>query len=120
MKSALQSLRPELRGVAEGLLARAAKGEGISLDAIGLALGVLAVSQDEIESIFLAIEGAGRKVEGPSGGGGEAVLQTVLAIARALRLETGRAPTPPEIAARAGLDVERVRHALALARVIAK
>lgn len=114
------TLRPELARIVEALVAAAPPGEGVALDAIGDALGVLAVSQDEIDAMLDAIEAAGRRVMGPEGGNGEATLGVVLDVARALRLETGKAPTAPQIAAKAGLPVERVRHALALARVMSK
>jgi hypothetical protein len=92
----------------------------VTLDAIGDAIGVLTVSQDEIDEIMHAIERAGRRVVGPEGARNEATLRTVLDVARVLRAETGKAPTPGQIAARAGLEEERVRHALALARVMSK
>jgi hypothetical protein len=114
------SLRPELARIVLALVeASAASGE-VTLDEIGDALGVLAVSQEEIEAVLQAIEAAGRRVMGPEGGNGEATLGVVLDVARGLRLETGKAPTATQIAAKAGLPVEKVRHALALARVIAK
>ena len=45
----------------------------------------------------------------------ESRLKIVIATARVLQAELGRKPKPTEIAARAGLDQEQVRHALALA-----
>ncbi len=112
------TLRSELQRVVDMLLTDAPVGTGVSLDTIGQALGLLAVSQDEIDAIFVVLERAGRRVVGPSGANNEATLRIVLETARVLRGETGRAPSPAEIAARAGLDPERVRHALALARVM--
>jgi Sigma-70 region 3 len=116
-------LRPELARVLDALLAASPLGDGdgaITLDAIGDALGVLAVSQDEIDELMHALERAGRRVVGPEGRNNEATLGVVLDVARVVRAETGKAPTPAQIAARTGLPEERVRHALALARVIAK
>lgn len=117
------TLRPQLQRIVDSLLAAVpTSGEGavVTLDAIGEALGVLAVSQDEIDEMMHAIERTGRRVVGPAGAKNEVTLRTVLDVARTLRTELGKAPTPAQIAARAGLDEERVRHALALARVIAK
>ena len=116
-------LRPELVRVVDALLTAAPLGDGeatVTLDAIGEAIGVLAVSQDEIDEIMHALEGAGRSGVGPEGANNEATLGRVLDVARVLRAESGKAPTPAQIAARSGLPEERVRHALALARVIAK
>ena len=114
------SLRPDLRAIVDRLLAQSATGGAIALDDVGDALGTTAASYDEIDAMLHALEAAGRRVSGPEGAKGERTLRTVLDDARAFRAETGRAPTAPQIAERTGLDVERVRHALALARVISK
>lgn len=114
------SLRPALRAIVDGLLARFTRGEAIALDDVGDALGTTAASYDEIDAMLRALEAEGRRVAGPEGAKGERTLQTVLADARVFRAEHGRAPSAAQIAERTGLDVERVRHALALARVMAK
>jgi hypothetical protein len=113
-------LRPELQHVVDGLIELSAARREVTLDEIGDALGILPASHDEIDTMLAVLEAAGRKVVGPEGGGGEATLRRVLDEARAIRLATGRSPGAPELAARLGLPLERVRHALALARVIAR
>ena len=111
---------PELTHVLDELLARSKDSGALSLDDIGDALGVMAVSQDEIDALVSSLESAGRHVTGPSGGGGERILYRVLEVARAVRAATGRAPGAQEIAENIGVPAQRVRHALALARVMAK
>jgi hypothetical protein len=117
------ALRPELQKVVEALLAAAPLGTGearVTLDQLGDALGAMTVSQDDIDDVMRAVERAGRRIVGPEGANNEAMLGVVLGVARALRTETGKVPTATQIAARAGVDEARVRHALALARVIAR
>ena len=111
-------LRPELATVVDELLRDTAKGDAISLDAIGEAIGVRAASADDIDLMISTIEQEGRHVVSPEGGRGEAKLKSVLDAARTLRAELGRAPRHDEIAARAGLSREDVQHALALARIM--
>ncbi len=102
------------------LLAQSEDSASVSLDAIGDALGTLAVSTDEIDGLITALEGAGRTVDSRRGGDGEESLRIVLAAARVLRAELGRSPTTQEVAARTQLPMERVEHALHLANVIAR
>lgn len=111
-------LRAELVAVVERLLAASDEGASISLDAIGDAIGALAVSQVEIDVILDVLEERGRRVTSNEGGHGERHLHLVLAAARALVVELGRRPSTAEIATRSGLELEDVRHALALARIM--
>src|SRR5450432_29436 len=105
-------------GIIAVLLAGSKAGDVIELDAIGDAVGATAITQEQIDAILTALEAAGRRVASPSGeGAGEARLKRVLEAARLLRTELGRAPRPEEIAPRAGLSTDEVKHALALARV---
>ena len=116
----MPQLRPELRAIVERLT-RDSGGAGsreISLDALGNAIGTLAVSYPEIDAMIDAIEARGRSVAAASGGDGEAHLAAVLAAARALASELGRRPKRLEIARRAKLSDEQVKHALLLARII--
>lgn len=111
-------MRKELEAIVAALLeASEASGE-VSLDAIGEAVGARAVSQDDVDSIMHALEAKGRLIKGPEGGGGEKRLAQVIATARSLAAELGRKPSVAEIAARAGLSAEEVRHALALAQIM--
>jgi hypothetical protein len=111
-------LRNELQSIAECLIRDSEDSRAVDLDAIGEALGVLAVSADEIDALMKALEDAGRRIEAPDGQHGESRLRTVIATARALRAELGRAPRASEIAARAKMPIAHVEHALALARVM--
>ncbi len=110
------SLRPELVAVVDALVA--AHPSEASLDAIGEAIGVRAVSTDEIELLFAALEARGVRIVGPEGGGGEERLRRVVTSARELAATHGRRATIAEIASHAGLTELEVRHALALARVM--
>lgn len=111
-------MKPELRAVLEALLAESEDSSEVSLDALGEALGTHAISTDDVDEIMRALEGAGRKVIGPEGGGGEDRLKMVVTTARALVAELGRKPRIEEIAQRSGLSEDDVRHALALAQVM--
>jgi hypothetical protein len=111
-------VRDELRRVVDALLAASEDSRQVTLDAVGDAIGTLAVDARDVEAIFDALEAAGRRIGAPSGSHGESRLREVLVAARALRAELGRAPTAEEVAARSGLSLDAVRHALALAKVM--
>lgn len=111
-------MKPELEEVLRELLAMSETEGEVSLDAVGEALGLHAISTDDVDAIMHALERAGRKVIGPEGGGGEERLRVVVATARTLVAELGRRPTAAEIADRSGLSAEQVRHALGLAKVM--
>lgn len=114
----MSGLRPELAKLVDDLVAGTRDGDAITLDAVGEAIGARAIGQDEIDAILSAIEHRGRRVVSDEGGRGELHLKSVLAAARTLRSELGRAPRPDEIAERAGITKSEVQHALALARII--
>lgn len=111
-------MRPELQKIVDDLLAASEDTREVQLDAIGEAIGARLVTTPEIEAIIDALDAAGRKLVGPQGGAGEDRLKAVVAAARALGPELGRKPTVAEIAARAGLTEQEVRHALALVKVM--
>jgi hypothetical protein len=113
-------MRPELRAVVQALLARSADTRQITLDAIGEAIGTLAVSTDDVDAVMAALEAEGRAIVGPEGARGASTLQRVIPAARALAASLGRKPTLDEIAAATGIDVEDVRHALALGSVMGR
>ncbi len=105
--------------VVELLLSQSEAGGRVTLDAIGDALGARAVTTEEIDAVVVRLEKAGRIVgEEAQEGAGVARLRKVVETARTLRSELGRTATPEEIAARAGLDLGAVRHALELAKVM--
>ena len=108
-------LREELKSVVERLLAG---GNEVSLDAIGEAIGVRAVSVPEVDAIIQALEDAGRNVIGAGELRGEDSLRAVVSSIRSLSGSLGRKPSPAEIAEHAGISVEQVRHALFLARIM--
>lgn len=111
-------LRAEVRLIVEDLLAASEASNEIALDAIGEAIGIRAITPEEIDAIMTALEAGGRRIIGPTGGEGEAHLRAVVAAARALAPELGRRPTVAEIAERSGLTPLEVRHALALVRIM--
>ena len=108
-------LRPELRAVVSGLLKR--PGATLSLDDIAEAIGDLLVSAEEIDEILTAIE-AKRSVDADPPLGARESLARVLASARALKQELGRAPAPSEIEQHSGLSAASVRLALLYARTL--
>ena len=114
----MSQLRAELQEVLQALLKQGYSGGEVSLDAIGEAIGARAVSTEEIEALFSALEARQRRVVGPEGGGNETRLKLVVEAARALSAELGRKPRASEVAQRAQLSVEQVQHALALLRVM--
>jgi hypothetical protein len=113
-------LPARLEPVLAKLLADSAPGADVTLDAIGEAIGVIAVSTDDVDALMAALEGAGRVIRGPEGARGVGNLQRVLRAARDLAVSLGRRPTLAEIAAHTGLSGDDVKHALALGRVMGR
>ena len=111
-------MRAELQAIVDELLASSADTGEVHLDAVGEAIGARAITTPEIEAIFDALEHAGRKLVGPSGGAGEDRLKAVVSAARTLASALGRKPTVAEIASEAGLSEAAVKHALALLEVM--
>jgi len=111
-------LRRELQTIADALLAASATTKAVTLDAIGNAIGARAITPVEIDTLIGTLEAAGRSITGPAGGAGEDRLKATVAAVRVLRPALGRPPTPAEIAAKAGLSVDDVRHALTLLKVM--
>jgi hypothetical protein len=114
----VSTLRAELQAIVDALIAKNASSSEVTLDAIGEAIGALAVGQDEIERMLDAIEARGCRVVAPTGGGGPARLKKVLDTARAFVTQHGRRPSVDEIVATSGLTRDEVSTALALARVM--
>jgi len=111
-------LRAELQTVLTQLLEQSASSGEVSLDAIGDAIGVRAVSTEEVDALLQSLEDAGRAVVGASDLRGEASLRAVVTSIRSLSGSLGRRPNTAEIAEHSGLSPERVRHALFLARIM--
>ena len=111
-------LRRELRVIVDKLVASSASSRQISLDALGQALGVQAVSYAEIDAMISAIEARDRRVEATTEGRGEEYLKLVVGAVRTLSTELGRRPSLAEIALRTALSLDQVRHALLLARIM--
>lgn len=109
-------LRPELLPIAQALLA--VDPQLLSLDHVAEAIGTTRVTPDDIEALFAWLEEQGRVIGDPVGRGAAALLGEVLTVARALRLELGRAPQPREIAERASLSIEAVQRGLWFARIL--
>jgi hypothetical protein len=111
-------LRAELLRVKELLLRSSTAGGAIELDAVGEALGTMAVSTDEIDALLHALEAAGRTIAAPTGPGAEQNLKRVVGAARTLKTKLARRPTLAEVASEAELTAEQVLVALALVRVM--
>jgi len=116
----MTALPPRLEPVLARLLADSEGSRKVTLDDVGEAIGVAAVSTDDVDALLTALEKAGRAVVGPEGARGVGNLRRVLPAARALAASLGRAPTPAELAQKTGLSEDDVRHALALGQVMGR
>jgi hypothetical protein len=114
------ALPPRLEPIAQALLAASEESRRVTLDAIGEAIGVVAVSTDDVDALLTVLESAGRTIVGPEGQRGVANLQRVLSAVRELAARDGKRPTLAALAAHTGLDEADVRHALALGRVMGR
>ena len=110
------ALRPELRSIADGLVAL---GRPLTLDEVAEAIGDLAIGSDEIDELLSELEAHTRIDSEPKLGARES-LGRVLSSARVLKAELGRAPVPDEIARHSGLSRESVRLALLYARTLSR
>lgn len=91
----------------------------ISLDQLAEAIGAEAVTMQDIEAIFQALEHAGRRVEAETKDP-PATLARVLATVRSFSTLSGRRPNLAEIAQHSGLAPGEVRFALLYARVLVR
>lgn len=110
--------RPELAAVLAKLIADSERTRVIPLDAIGEAIGTNAISTDEIDALFTALEQRGRMIASPAGGSGEALLKRVVTAARELKRDAPRRLTIEDVAQQAGLTREQVISALALLHIM--
>jgi hypothetical protein len=107
-------LSPHLKPIVDAI--KAAHPDGLSLDELSEELLYKPVSYGEIEEIIGALEKDGYDLEDSSPAASPEELARVLTAARALTAETGKRPSPAEIAERAGLTPIEVRRALRLGR----
>lgn len=114
----MAKLRSDIEPVLTQLLTASQTTGKIELDAIGHALGTLAVSTDDIDALLTQLETRGREIISPSGGGTEKHLKLVVAAARTLKTTRARRPTLSEVATQAGLTPQQALVALALLRVM--
>lgn len=110
------TMRREIEEVLQKLLAQ--PGPQLSLDAVGEALGTLAVTVDEVDHLMRTLEQHGRVVDEGATASPSTHLAVTLTSARRLRISLNRPPTPDEIAADAGISVTSVRSALLFARIL--
>jgi DNA-binding IclR family transcriptional regulator len=108
------ALSPELQVIFDAIMK--AHPDGLSLNELSEELLMKRLTYTDVEEIIGALEDAGVDLEGPETPARPAELVRVLAAARALTVETGRRPSPSEIADRVGLTPEAVRRALQLGR----
>jgi hypothetical protein len=111
----MATLRPELQTILESLLARNERVLGLNI--VADHIGVTQVSAADIDALFDALEAQGSVIGDPDAGPASAHLGTVLATARQLKAELGRAPNVAEIAQRSGLSSDAVRLALLFVKV---
>lgn len=110
-------LPDDLQAIVDAI--EAAHPDGLSLDELSEELISKPVSYGEIELIITALEEDGFDLEDPAPGRPEE-LARVLAAVRALTAETGKRPSPVEIAEHAGLSPIAVRRALRFGRSAGK
>lgn len=109
--------QPITAGIIEKLLAGSTG--AIALDAVAEAIGAAALTPQDIEAVFDALEAAGRRVESETRDP-PAALAKVLAAVRSFSAVSGRRPTLPEIAVHSRLSLGEVRFALLYARVLVR
>ncbi|HEY6562155.1 MAG TPA: sigma-70 domain-containing protein [Polyangiaceae bacterium] len=108
-------LGPELQTIVDALLAR--RERLLALDTVADGIGAAAVTAEDIDAIFAALEAAGCTVGDPDAPKASAHLSAVLRSARQLKRELGRTPTATQIAEHAGIRPEEVRLALLFVQV---
>jgi hypothetical protein len=111
------ALRPALQEIFDAIMT--AHPDGLSLNVLSEELTHKPVTYADIEEIIGALEEAGIDLEGPEPTARPEELFRVLTAARALAAETGKRPSPDEIAERAGLTAAAVRRALRFGRSVA-
>ncbi|MCA9619990.1 MAG: hypothetical protein KC731_13285 [Myxococcales bacterium] len=112
-------MRPFLREVIDQLLQRHAETARVDLNDIDEVIGLRAVSYEDVELVIQELEARGCSVGGEPTVREMDLLRHVLAAARRLRQELGRAPTSEEVAEAAKKPLYVVRRALENARAFA-
>jgi len=108
------ALRPDLQELFDAIMA--AHPDGLTLNVLSEELVRKPVTYADIEEIIGALEEAGVNLEAPEAVARPEELFRVLTAARALAAETGKRPSPEEIAERTGLTAAAVRRALRFGR----
>lgn len=111
--------QPTVLSIVASLLEQGKSQRSLSLEQVADAIGASAVTPQEIEAVFDALENAGYRVDAEAKDP-PAALAKVLGTVRSFSAATGRRPTVPEIAQHAGLSVAEVRFALLYARVLVR
>jgi hypothetical protein len=106
-------LSPHLQAIVDAITA--AHPDGLTLDELSDELIHRPVTFADIDEIIGALEEAGFDLEAPAPTSPEE-LSRVLAAVRALTAETGKRPSPEEIAERTGMSHVAVRRALRFGR----
>jgi hypothetical protein len=104
------SLRPALQEIFDAIMR--AHPDGLTLDMLSEELVHKPVTYADIDEIIGALEDAGVNLEAPEPAARPEELFQVLTAARALAAETGKRPSPEEIAERTGLTAAAVRRSL--------
>jgi Sigma-70 region 3 len=107
-------LSPHLQPIFDAIVA--AHPEGLTLDELSEELIHRPVTYADIDEIIGALEDAGFDLEAPAPPPGPDDLARVLAAIRTLTAETGKRPSPSEIAERTGMSPITVRRALRFGR----
>jgi DNA-directed RNA polymerase sigma subunit (sigma70/sigma32) len=108
------TLRPDLQELFDAIMA--AHPDGLTLNMLSEELVKKPVTYADIEELIGALEEAGVDLEAPEAAARPEELFRVLTAARALAAETGKRPSPEEIAERTGLTAAAVRRALRFGR----
>jgi hypothetical protein len=111
------ALSAPLQSIFDAIMA--AHPDGLTLNQLSEELLTKPVTYADIDELIGALEEAGVNLEAPEPAASPDELVRVLAAARALTAETGKRPSPEEIAARTGLSAAAVRRALQLGRSVA-
>jgi hypothetical protein len=114
MIAGIMPLSPHLKPILDAIVA--AHPDGLTLDELGEELIHRPVSFADVDEIIGALEEAGFDLEATAPPATAEELSRVLTSIRALTAETGKRPSPSEIAERTGMSLIKVRRALRFGR----